>query len=118
MGRMLEVPKVWVAEMPSFALSLSVNGISYELLDDSEFTTQNVSAPSINPGSFYHYYHDLMDGGDGAFHQSKWYKQLFKTENFLHSDTTQFSLDATTDHEKYFFSLVERAQRRLFVSHT
>jgi len=118
MGRMLEVPKVWVAEMPSFALSLSVNGISYELLDDSEFTTQNVSAPSINPGSFYHYYHDLMDGGDGAFHQSKWYKQLFKTEDFLHSDTTQFSLDATTDHEKYFFSLVERAQRRLFVSHT
>lgn len=117
MGRILEVHKVWVAEMPSVALSMTLNAIPYDLLNESEFTTQNVATPAINPGSFYHYYHDLMDGGDGAFYQSKWYKQLFKKENFLKSDIRPYSSAATTDHEKYFFHLVERAQRRLYAFH-
>ncbi len=118
MGRMLEVHKVWVAEMPSVALSLSLNAIPYELLNDSEFTTQNVTAQSISPGSFYHFYHDLTDGGDGAFYKSKWYKQLFRKENFLESDIRPYAAQATTDHEKYFFQLVEQAQRRLHAFHT
>ena len=115
MGKMLEVPKVWVAEMPCFALSLTLNGIPYDLLEHSEFTTKNVDHPTINPGSFYHYYHDLMDGGDGAFYKSKWYKQLFKKDNFLLTDISEFAANTHSDHEHYFFEMVKKAQRRLYV---
>lgn len=118
MGKMVEVPKVWVAEMPCFALALTLNGIPYDLLEHSEFTTQNIDHPNIKPGSFYHYYHDLMDGGDGAFYKSKWYKQLFKKDNFLHTDVSGFAAEAHSDHEHYFFEMVTRAQRRLCVSYT
>lgn len=115
MGKMLDVQKVWVAEMPCFALALTLNGIPYEILEHQEFSTQNVADPRIRPGTFYHYYHDLKDGGDGAFYHSQWYKQLFYSKNFLQEDVGQWSSHATTDHEKYFFELANKAKGRLYV---
>lgn len=117
MGRILEVEKkVWISEMPCFALALTMNGIPYDVFDYPEFCTMNIDDPTIRPGTFYHYYHDLMDGGDGAFYRSKWYKQLFKTKNFLHEDISHWSSQATSDHEKYFFELVNKSRVRIHVS--
>ncbi|MFC1849779.1 hypothetical protein ACFL27_06185 [candidate division CSSED10-310 bacterium] len=116
MGKILEVHKVWIAEMPSFALALTMNGIPYEVIDDPEFSTLNVADPIIRPGTFYHYYHDLRDGGDGAFYKSQWYKQLFLSKNFLHEDISHWSSQATSPHEKYFFELANKARLRIHVS--
>jgi len=116
MGKILEVHKVWVAEMPCFALALTMNGIPYDVIDDPEFSTRNFDHPSIRPGTFYHYYHDLRDGGDGAFFRSQWYKQLFFSKNFLQEDISHWSSKATSHHEKYFFELARKARLRLHVS--
>ncbi|MCP4397980.1 MAG: hypothetical protein GY801_11880 [bacterium] len=116
MGKMITVHKVWVAEMPCFALALTMNGIPYDIIDEPEFSTTNIADHRIQPGTFYHYYHDLMDGGDGAFYQSQWYKQLFRSKNFLEEDISHWASQATSHHEKYFFELAHKARRRLHVS--
>ncbi len=116
MGKILEVDKTWIAEMPCFALALTINGIPYDVIDTPEFFTQNVADQSIKPGTFYHYYHDLRDGGDGAFYRSKWYKQLYYSKNFLQEDIFCWTSQATSHHEKYFFELAEKARLRIHVS--
>lgn len=64
----------WVSEMPSFALSLTANGIPYEVIDSPWFTVDK--ARSVPAGTFYHYYADLKDTSiDGAFYDSEWHKQ-------------------------------------------
>jgi hypothetical protein len=118
MGKIHDVPKVWTAEMPCFALALTINGIPYDLTNAPEFLTRHASASTIPPGTFYHYFRDLNDGKGGAFHQSQWYKHQFFKTNMLEEDLSHYVSQATTAHEKYFFDLVTRAQRRLHVSHT
>jgi hypothetical protein len=115
MGKILKVHKIWVAEMPCFALALTMNGIPYDVTDDPEFSTINNVDPSIRPGTFYHYYHDLKDGGYGAFYKSKWYKQLFYSKNFLQEDIAYWSSQATSHHEKYFFELANKSRLRIHV---
>ena len=116
MGKIIGVKKVWMSEMPCFALALTMNGIPYDVIDDPEFSTLNLDDPIIRPGTFYHYYHDLRDGEDGAFYGSKWYKQLFWSKNFLQEDISYWSSRATSQHEKYFFELAKKARLRLHVS--
>jgi hypothetical protein len=70
MGKILEVDQLWVAEMPCFALALTINGIPYDVIDDPEFFTLNVDYPSIRPGTFYHYM---------TFGYPKKYLTLFRT---------------------------------------
>lgn len=113
LGKIVEVPKTWPAEMPCFALALTANGIDYDLIDVPEFVLHHPWEESIAPGSLYHYYHDLNDGGDGAFHGSQWYKQLFHHIDFLNTDMDDFYDAAQTDHERYFFELAKQAQQRL-----
>ena len=111
LGSMLEV-KFWTAEMPAVALSLTLNGIDYELIQTPEFTTQNHDDERIRPGSFYHYFSDLRDNGHGAFLGSQWYKHRYMFENFLLHDFGPFRRAAGTDHEKVFFAVAERTRRR------
>jgi hypothetical protein len=118
MGKVHDVPKVWTAEMPCFALALTINGIPYNLTNAQEFLTGHAGAPTIPPGTFYHYYRDLNDGRGGAFYESQWYKHQFFKINMLEEELSQYISQATTHHEKYFFDLATRAQRRLHVSHT
>ena len=115
MGKIHHVPKVWTAEMPCFALALTVNGIPYDLTTAPEFSTGHASAPTIPKGTFYHYYRDLNDGSGGAFYQSQWYKHQYCDMNMLHENLSQYISQTSTHHEKYFFELVKRAQRRLHV---
>lgn len=115
LGTIAEVPKIWTAEMPAVALALTANSIDYQLLTAPEFTTQNHDHKTIPPGTFYHYYHDLRDGGgSGAFAGSRWYKHQFMFENFLTRDLGSYAADAVTDHEKYFFEVARRAQKRVW----
>ena len=100
--------------MPAVALALTANGVDYELLTAPEFTTQNEDHETIPRGTFYHYYHDLRDGGDGAFRGTQWYKHQFYFENFLTRDLEPYAANAVTDHEKYFFEVARRAQDRVW----
>jgi hypothetical protein len=122
LGRIAGMRKTWTAEMPSFALAMTANGISYDLLHDQEFLVSRCDERSISPGTIYHYYSDPADFGRTAFYGSKWYKQLFRRRNFLRSDFRSYSADAAredaTDHEKYFFELAENARRRLYLHKT
>jgi hypothetical protein len=111
LGSMLEV-KFWIAEMPAVALSLTLNGIDYELIRAPEFTTQNHNHEKIPRGSFYHYYSDLRDHGEGAFHGSQWYKHKYMFENFLLHDFAPYHREDWSDHERTFFDLAERTRRR------
>ena len=115
MGKIHDVPKVWTAEMPCFALALTVNGIPYDLTNTPEFLTQQTGAPTIPAGTFYHYFRDLNDGDGGAFYQSQWYKHQYHGINMLHEDLSPYVSQAYTHQEKYFFGLVKRAQQRLHV---
>ncbi|MGE0474973.1 MAG: hypothetical protein AB7P17_15170, partial [Nitrospirales bacterium] len=117
MGKVHDVPKVWTAEMPCFALALTANGIPYNLTDAPEFLTRHASAPTVPFGTFYHYYRDLNDGQGGAFYQSRWYKQQFFETNMLKENLSHFFLQANSPHEKFFYELVNKARRRLHVSH-
>ena len=112
-GKIKAVPKVWVAEMPCFALALTANGISYDIIDNEEFAVSTFDRESVSPGTFYHYYHDLKDGGDGAFRHSVWHKQEYFDTDFLTSDIDRFHREAATDHERYFFELAKRGRQRL-----
>jgi hypothetical protein len=114
LGTIVAVPKIWIAEMPAVALALTANGVDFELLTAPEFTTQNHDHATIPSGTFYHYYHDLRDGGDGAFRGSQWYKHEFTFENFLARDLSPYAERATTDHEREFFEVARRAQRRVW----
>jgi len=118
MGKIHQVPKVWTAEMPCFALALTINGIPYNLTNSPEFLTRHASAPTVPPGTFYHYYRDLNDGQGGAFYQSRWYKHQFFETNMLKVNLSHYLSQATTPHEKFFFELANNARRRLNVSHS
>jgi hypothetical protein len=113
MGKILDVNKIWVAEMPCFSLALTMNGIPYDVLHAPEFSTGNYDDPVVSPGTFYHYYRDLRDGADGAFYKSKWYKQLFDNRISPYDDIAYWASMAQSDHEKYFFYLVNRARLRI-----
>ena len=99
--------------MPCYALALTANGIPYDIFDRQEFAVSNFDRETILPGTFYHYYHDLKDGGDGAFWHSIWHKQEYFQTDLLKSDLDRFHKAAATDHERYFFELATRGQRRL-----
>ena len=113
LGQILGVPKVWTAHMASFALAMTVNGIDYSVLSAPELSTRNSDEDRIGPGTWYHYFRDLADGGGGAFAGSPWCKQQFRDTDLLDQDLTRFAAGARTDHERYFFDLALRAQRKL-----
>ena len=111
----LSARDAWVAEMPSFALSLTANGLSYQVIDSTWFLVDKAS--SVPEGTFYHYYADLKDTSvDGAFYDSEWHKQLYFHTDFLKTNLDESSRAAVTPHEQYFFELAKRARRRLFAS--
>lgn len=113
LGRAAGVEIAWIAEMPCFALAMTANCISYDLLENKEFLVSDCTEKSIPFGTLYHYYCDPADFGQAAFHGSKWHKQAYHNENFLRSDLTLFTGQAKTDHERYFFQLAKAAQDRL-----
>ena len=105
----------WISEMPCFALSLAANRIPHRVIDGKSFLVHKHS--SIPSGTFYHYYGDLKDSSvDGAFYDSDWHKQRYHHVDLLKTDLEENSLAAVTDHERFFFELAKRAQRRLFAS--
>ena len=105
----------WMAEMPCFALAMTANGISYDLLERKEFLVSDCNEASIPPGTLYHYYSDPKDFGRAAFLDSQWHKQAYMDRDFLRSDFEQFASSATSDHERYFFHLAATARKRLYV---
>ncbi len=113
LGKILGVPKVWTAHMASFTLSLTANNVDYTVLSLPELSTGNAGDEQISPGVWYHYYHDVADGGHGAFAGSAWCKQQFYHRDLLAEDLSGFAANARTSHERYFFELAQRAQRRL-----
>lgn len=122
LGRIAGLKKVWIAEMPCFALALTANRIPYDLLRDQEFLVPSCDERSIPKGSIYHYYSDPADFGRAAFFGSKWHKQAYRDRNFLRSDYRMFLAAATsehaTEHERYFFELAERARNRVYMHRT
>ena len=115
LGRTAGVEVVWMAEMPCFTLAMTANGIAYDLLERKELLVSDSSEESISDGTFYHYYGDPADGPHGGFRDSKWHKQVYHNEDFFRSDFEQFAANASTDHERYFFQLAEKARERLDV---
>jgi hypothetical protein len=117
LGRIAGVKDTWIAEMPCFALSLTANGIPFDLLKKKEFLVPSCDEQSISAGSIYHYYSDPDDFGRGAFHNSKWHKQAYHGKDFLRADFRHFKAAAqseqNTDHERYFFELAEKARTRV-----
>ena len=115
-GKILELPPhgVWVAEMACFALAMYPNGIDYELLDTQQFAVQEQNARELPAGSFFHYYSDINDGGDGPFYQSRWHKQLFRERNFLLADVESFLEVARGEAEIRFMKLALQARERLY----
>ena len=102
----------WISEMPCFALSLTANGIPYEVIDSQSFMVEK--ARSVPEGTFYHYYGDLKDTSvDGAFYDSDWHKQWYFHADFLDTSLDDHVRAAVTPHEQYFFELARRARRRL-----
>jgi hypothetical protein len=100
--------------MPCYALSLTYNEIDYDVKEIEEFTVDNIREKKIKDGSFYHYYHDIRDGVDGAFLKSEWCKQKYHFENLLFDDDLEKYLEnAVTDHEKYFFNLAIKARNKI-----
>jgi hypothetical protein len=122
LGRIAGLKKIWTAEMPSFALAMTANGIPYDLLQNQEFLVSACDERSIPPGTIYHYYSDPADFGRPPFLGSKWCKQSFRRRNFLRSDFRSYVADAAredaTDHEKYFFELAAKARKRLYLHKT
>ena len=115
LGRIAGVELVWMAELPCFALAMTANRISYDLLEQKELLVSDCSEETIPEGTLYHYYSDPGDFGRTAFHGSKWYKHVYMFENFLRTDFQHYAADAKTDHERYFFQLAQRAVERLYV---
>jgi hypothetical protein len=105
----------WMAEMPCFALAMTVNGITYDLLENKELVVSDCDEASIPHGTLYHYYSDPGDFGRAAFRGSKWHKQAYRSDDFLRSDFEFYAGKANTDHERYFFQLAKQARARLDV---
>jgi hypothetical protein len=102
----------WISEMPCFALSLTANAITYEVIDSRAFLVEK--SASVAPGTFYHYYGDLKDTSvEGAFYDSDWHKQWYFDADFLETNLDDPFRAAVTPHEQYFFELAKRAHRRL-----
>lgn len=110
-----DVEIAWMAEMPCFALAMTANGITYDLLENAELVVSNCAETSIPPGTLYHYYSDPKDCGRFAFLGSKWHKQAYRDDDFLRSDLESFARKASTDHERYFFQLAKQARARIDV---
>ena len=113
LGRAAGVEKAWIAEMPCFALAMTANDVAYELLEQPELLVSSCDETSIPEGTLYHYYSDPADFGRAAFHGSKWHKQAFRQESLKSGLFKPYEAEATTDHERYFFTLAERARQRL-----
>jgi hypothetical protein len=113
LGRAAGLEETWIAEMPSFALAMTINGIDYELLERKEFLVSDCDEAEIPSGTLYHYYSDPRDFGRSAFRGSAWYKQAYYDLDFLRTDFEEFARNATTAHEKYFFDLANAARSRL-----
>ena len=106
--------KTNASDMPCYALSLTYNEIDYDVKEIEEFTVDNIREKKIKDGSFYHYYHDIRDGPNGAFLKSEWCKQKYHFENLLFDDDLEKYLEnAVTDHEKYFFNLAIKARNKI-----
>lgn len=115
LGQAAGAEATWIAEMPCFALAMTVNGVSYELLHDKQFMVSDCDEATIPDGTFYHYYSDPKDFGRAAFRGSSWCKQAYFDRDFLRTDFDGFAAKATTAHERYFFELAARARSRLHV---
>jgi hypothetical protein len=108
----LQARTTWISEMPSFALSLTANGIPYQVIDSQSFMVEK--ARTVPPGTFYHYYGDLKDTSvEGAFYDSDWHKQRYFEADFLNTNLEAQFRAAVTPHEQYFFELAMRARHRL-----
>ena len=81
-----DVEIAWMAEMPCFALAMTVNGIAYDLLENTELVVSSCGETSIPPGTLYHYYSDPKDHGQFAFFDSKWHKQAYHDNDLLRAD--------------------------------
>ncbi|MEO0544157.1 MAG: PqqD family protein [Pseudomonadota bacterium] len=115
LGRAAGAELTWISEMPCYALAMTANGIDYDLLEDKQFLVSDCDEVEIPDGTFYHYYSDPKDFGRAAFRDSKWHKQAYHERDLLQTAFEEFAASATTDHEKYFFQLAERARSRLNV---
>ncbi len=115
LGRAGGAEDTWIAEMPCYALALTVNGFEYELLESQQLLVSACSETSIPAGTFYHYYNNPVDGGQGGFYNSKWFKQKYHNSNFLETDMTGYIEQTSSDHEEYFFQLAQAAKDRLNV---
>jgi hypothetical protein len=116
LAKIIDAPDhgVWVSEMACFALAMYPNGIDYELLDLPQFAVQEQHAADAPEGSFFHYYTDINDGGNGPFLESEWHKQLFRDSNMLLGNFDSFMAEAKGPLEKRFFELADKARRRLY----
>jgi hypothetical protein len=119
LGKIANLPDhhVWMSEMACFAMSLTVNGIDYALLDDPQFAVPVPEQAEVAPGSFFHYYVDVNDRLGAPFAGSHWHKQLFRDRDFLREDLGSFLAVAQTDVERRFFELAMAASRRLHGAH-
>ena len=112
LGRIAGRELMWLAETPSYALAFAANRVDAETLPAEHFVIDQRA--ELTPGSFYHYYHDIEDGGGcGAFHASPWGKQAYRREDLLAADLEAFEAAAATAHERAFFALAIRARERL-----
>lgn len=109
----LDDGKVWMAEMPCFALALTANDIPYDLINPPELGVDFHDREEIEVGSFYHYYRQRTEVHGGGFYESPWCKQDFFTSNFLETNLDDFFAQARTEPEKYFFRLAQTVKHKL-----
>jgi hypothetical protein len=115
-GKMGDYPThgVWMAEMACFALATVPNDIEMELLDVPQFAVPEPGTGTVPDGSFFHYYIDLNDGGNGPFPGSQWHKQLYRQSDLLRRSDLEGARDnARSPVETRFFELAVAAQERL-----
>lgn len=115
LGRAAGINETWIAEMPCYALAMTVNDTDYAVLDTPHLLISSCNEAAIPTGTFYHYYSAKNDEGKGAFHGSSWCKQDQGNSFFLEEDMTPYIDQAATDHERYFFKLALAAKERLNV---
>jgi len=108
--------KIWMVEMPCFALALTANGIQYDLINPPEFGVKFHDDEVISSGSFYHYYRKRTEDHAGAFYESPWCKGDFFASNLLEANLDEFYAVARTDQEQYFFQLARTAKHKLGLS--
>jgi hypothetical protein len=120
LGKIANLPdhNVWMSEMACFAMSLTANGIDYDLLDAPQFAVPRPEQADVAAGSFFHYYADVNDRQGAPFAGSHWHKQLFHDRDLLREDLESFRAVAKTDVERRFFELAMAASRRLHGAQT